>query len=153
MIQRIQSVYLFIAFIIMSLLFLRSIVLIKISGIIPEQQEMLLYLDDDILDIYDHGILLAFTSLTAIISLITIFLYRKRDLQILLTRGSMLIAFFFLIFTIYLTYSDLKPFYTSIRITPALGLFLPFVTIIFLILAVQGIKKDNKLVRSMDRLR
>lgn len=153
MIQRIQSVYLFIAFLLMSLLFLKSIVLMKISGTIPEQQEMLLYFHDQILDIYDHGILIAFTALTAVLSLITIFLYRKRDLQILLTRGSMLIALLLLIFIIYLTYSDLKPIYGSIRVTPAAGLFLPFVSIIFLILAAQGIKKDNKLVRSMDRLR
>jgi len=153
MIQRVQSIYLLIASIIMSLLFLKSIVLVKISGTIPEQRKSLAYFGDEILDIYDHSVLIILTSLIVLISLVTIFLFRNRKLQILLSRIAMLISFVFLILSIYLAYTDLQPYIESLRIAPALGIFIPFITIILLILSVQGIKKDEKLVRSMDRLR
>ena len=33
------------------------------------------------------------------------------------------------------------------------GTVLPFISMVFLILALQGIRKDDKLIKSLDRLR
>src|SRR5690625_7565627 len=75
MIQRVQSIYLLIASIIMSLLFLTSIVLVKISGTIPEKRKSLAYLGDEILDMYDHSVFIILIFLLVFVSLVVFFLF------------------------------------------------------------------------------
>ena len=83
----------------------------------------------------------------------TIFLFKNRPLQIRLCAFNMLtnIVLVMVIFFFYAT--KIK---TMIQIDPEYnytGMVLPLVSILFLILASQAIKKDEALVKSVDRLR
>ncbi|MGH0051841.1 MAG: DUF4293 domain-containing protein [Sphaerochaetaceae bacterium] len=153
MIQRIQSIYLFLAAIFMGGLFLQSADLITIDTSTPTALAEMEYYKDKILDIYDQNLLIAFALIVAIFAVISIFLFKKRKLQITLSRVAMLVVLLFLIMTIYVSYADLANVMSSINVMPGYGIFLPFLTIVVLILAVRNIKKDDKLVKSMDRLR
>lgn len=153
MIQRIQSVYLFLAAFLMSGLFLEWADLLRIDTTAPATLGEMAYFNDKQLDIYDQSILLAFTAIVTFFALVAIFLYRNRKLQIMLSRVSMLVVLLFLILAIYITYSDLAPFMSAIHFKPGPGIIFPFLVIVMLVLAVRGIRKDDKLVKSMDRLR
>ena len=153
MIQRIQSIYLFLAALFMGGLFLQSADLISIRTTTPSALANMEYLDDKVLDIYDQGIMITFVILVILFSILALFLYQKRKLQITLSRVSLLIILLFYILTFYLSYADLSPFISSVNISVNFGLFLPLLVAIFLLLALRGIRTDDKLVKSMDRLR
>lgn len=97
------------------------------------------------------------TAAITLISFISIFLYRKRILQMRLTIFNLLIkvGFYLLAFLVYRpsfieaivdTTQDL-----SMSITPWLAF--PIVAMIFDYLAYRGIAVDEKTIRFMDRLR
>lgn len=153
MIQRIQSVYLFLAAVFMGGLFLHSADMISINTTNPSVLSNMEFLNDESFDIYDQISLVVLVSLVIVLSLLAIFLFRTRKLQINLSRATMLIVFAFLILTLYFTFGDISPYISSIKIIPNIGIFLPILVIVCLILAVRGIRKDDKLVKSMDRLR
>ncbi len=153
MIQRIQSIYLFLAALFMGGLFLQSADLLKIDTTNPTVLSDMEYFNDKVLDIYDQNILIAFVVVVIAFSLLALFLFRNRKLQITLSRVSMLVVLLFFILSIYISYADLASFISSIKITPSFGIFLPILAIICLVLAVKGIRKDDNLVKGMDRLR
>lgn len=93
--------------------------------------------------------LLASIILAGLISLINIFNFRNRKLQ---TRIASLNIFLTLALSFWLSQiikgiEGIK----TLDIEP--GMFLPLATIIFTLLAIRGIKQDEKLIRSADRLR
>lgn len=153
MIQRIQSIYLFLAALFMGGLFLQSADLLKIDTTNPTVLSDMEYFNDKVLDIYDQNILIAFVVVVIAFSLLALFLFRNRKLQITLSRVSMLVVLLFFILSIYISYADLASFISSIKITPSFVIFLPILAIICLVLAVKGIRKDDNLVKGMDRLR
>ena len=101
---------------------------------------------DGIFDVNDHLLLLSLVIGGAILLLINIFLYSNRKLQnIVNIIASLLIA------TIggYVIYQ----LFNSELITIGLGSILTVVSLIFVVLASIYIRKDDHLVKSMDRLR
>jgi len=130
MIQRIQTVYLFFAFCLMAIL-----AFIPFSSI----------------SAFSDGFFIGFTSIIAIMAIVAIFLYKNRKMQIRLCYG-MLVAFVF----IYIFYFIFK--WQNFSFTELFGhvrytFIFPLISIILVYLAIRGIKKDEKLVRSLDRLR
>ena len=88
--------------------------------------------------------------LTFIFASVTIFLYRNRPLQArLCVVGMFLQAAWYG----YLAYCWTSAFALSGTFHPSFIVCLPLIAIIFLVMARQGIIKDEKLVRSMDRIR
>ena len=82
------------------------------------------------------------------LSIVAIFLYKNRKTQALIVLLNMLIAIGFIGFEAYGAYTHQKDnFHFSI------GFILPLFVLIFNFLAYKGIKSDDKLVKSMDRLR
>jgi len=135
MIQRIQTIYL--TLVIASVIAFLNISFIKVDDIgIKAIQEFSLT---------------TVSSIAAIIALICIFLYQKRTLQLKLC----LIGIVFSTITTTLT---MLQYYNYIPKTAAgksifIGMAFPLLMIVFFALAQAGIKKDDKLVKSMDRLR
>jgi len=81
-----------------------------------------------------------------IASLVLIFLYKDRKMQLRLTIATLLIS----ILNIVLYFSAIKNYVEgNYDITALIAFFIP----VFLILATRGIYKDEKLVKSADRLR
>ena len=91
-------------------------------------------------------LLLIFTALLVAGSLIILFLYKDRKIQLRLT----IVATILSIINLVIYFRQLKDFTSgNISLTAVLSFAIP----VFLILAARGIWKDEKLVKSLDRLR
>ncbi|MFT3904262.1 MAG: DUF4293 domain-containing protein [Niabella sp.] len=94
----------------------------------------------------DNIPLMLLTGLTALLGLAGIFMFKDRKKQLMICFLGLLAA----IGTIVLNYTYIKYFQSgSISITALLLL----VTVIGFFFAMKGIRKDQKLIRSLDRLR
>jgi len=134
--QRIQSIYLFLVVI--------------ISGVLPfwvylwtDNAGEAVYAESDIL--YS-----ALFIASAILAFITIFLFKKRKNQFVLNRLNMILNLFLLGFFVYR--SLVLSGETNVS-EKGIGMLLPIISIVFLVLANRAIKKDEDLVKSVDRLR
>lgn len=92
-----------------------------------------------------------------LLSLVTIFLFKKRKLQFRLTIFNILFGLGALAYQYYVVQQTANKLSSGgVSIVSASYLpasFLPIVVIILLFLAVRGIYKDEKLIKSLDRLR
>lgn len=95
---------------------------------------------------YDHFMLLVFVIATGLVALINIFLYSNRSLQIKISVVGVLLGLVNLMH--YFLY--MRNFKTG-----GLSLYsiLSFLVPIFFILSIIGMYKDQKLLKSLDRLR
>jgi drug/metabolite transporter (DMT)-like permease len=93
-----------------------------------------------------------FAGLSALFALVNIFLYKKRKLQMRVgTLTSLLILLFYITFYVYFNTYTAK--YELTFSSFQFGLVLPIIALIFNILAILRIKKDENLVKSLDRIR
>lgn len=137
MIQRIQTLYL-----ILTILF--TVLFLSGNMIVIENDAGILH----------QGIILPLAliaGLICILSVVTIFLYRKRKQQIYLAIS--LIVLSALLSAALVTYGIILSGKFGGRIQINLSIVLPFLTLIAAILAYRGIRKDEERVRSYDRLR
>ena len=88
--------------------------------------------------------------LSAVVSVIAVFLFNNRKLQFVVGRISILINLFLLGLLIYVSLT--LPGEVSIS-EKGIGMFLPILVILLIVLANKAIKKDEDLVKSVDRLR
>ncbi len=100
--------------------------------------------------VQDHIALLALFAVAGALAVASIALFKNRSLQMRLSLLSSFALLAALAFGIMLFVMD-RPAATGTSI--ALGAFLPLAALLLLLLAYRFIKKDEKLVRSMDRLR
>jgi hypothetical protein len=155
MIQRIQSVYLFLTTL-LSLLFLKGsfINFINKTGVITRLTFRGIEEGSSA-----QGFLLAgrlfplsiIILLIAVISLVTIFFFKKRTIQIWLSGILIVLVSFFIFACGYSSYMIMTKY--SSGIVPGIKIGLPFIMLILSILAFKGIRKDDNLVKSYDRLR
>ena len=142
MIQRIQSIYLAIVF--------------TLSAILPlvfklwDDSKKEVYALDLLSDLSIIAKLVpVFFLISALLAIVSIFKYKKRQLQFVLGRIIILINLFLLGILIYLSLNI--PGEASSE--KGIGMFIPVVVILFTVLANKAIKKDEDLVKSVDRLR
>jgi peptidoglycan/LPS O-acetylase OafA/YrhL len=94
----------------------------------------------------ENLVLLLLTILTGALVFLTIFLFKKRKLQIRLC----ILAIFLQVALFFLYFTQIKSFTQGVY---ALTAVLPIFSLLFLALAVIAINKDEKLVKNSDRLR
>lgn len=96
----------------------------------------------------------ALGTATALIIAITIFLYKKRILQMRMLRIAFLldIVLIALLFFYYAPAVE-REIGVSPDYTGTVGIYFPLIALLFIILANRYIQKDEKLVRAADRLR
>ena len=87
---------------------------------------------------------------SAVLALLSIFMYKNRQLQFVLGRLNIILNFFLLGFFVYQSLNLSGE--TSVS-EKGIGMFLPIVSIVLLVFANKAIKKDEDLVKSVDRLR
>jgi hypothetical protein len=87
---------------------------------------------------------------SSILSLIAIFMFKNRKFQFVLGRLAIILNFILLGFFVYQSLTVSGEVEASEK---GIGMFLPIVSIVFLALANKAIKKDEDLVKSVDRLR
>ncbi|HAH58587.1 MAG TPA: hypothetical protein DCL86_10605 [Bacteroidales bacterium] len=95
-----------------------------------------------------------FNGIIILVIFISIFLFKKRRQQMRLVKLSILMNVI-LVGLIFFVYASLigKTLNTSADYSGDVGIYLPLICLIMLILANRGILNDEKLVRSVDRLR
>ena len=86
-----------------------------------------------------------------IVSFSAIFLYKKRKLQLRLVLIVILLTVVFIAIMLYYLFWITEKF--QAELVPGFKILIPLLILIFGILAFIGIKRDEKLVRSYDRLR
>ena len=92
------------------------------------------------------------------LALVTIFLFKKRDLQIKVTRICLRFSLFMSLFTVFYFYNCLT-YLTEIMPSQVLEFLMyaailnPFICTYLLFLALKSIKTDNELVNSLNRIR
>lgn len=91
--------------------------------------------------------------LTVIISWIEIFKYKNRLTQIKLGTLNSLLMTGSLVYLVYLTYKAQEVLLPAVLGEYKLGLFMPAIALILNSMANRFIRKDEKLVRSVDRIR
>ncbi len=87
---------------------------------------------------------------SAALSLVSLFMFKNRKLQFVLGRINIILNFFLLGVFVYWSLSVPGEMDISEK---GIGMLLPIVSIVFLVLANRAIKKDEDLVKSVDRLR
>ena len=89
--------------------------------------------------------------LIAVISAAGIFFYRNRRLQMKLAIGLILLATALLLYLALFAVLIIKRH--NVELVPVFRMIIPPLVLIFSVLAYRGIKNDENLVRSYDRLR
>lgn len=146
MIQRIQTIYLALAaacaFGLFALPFATS----------AQSTDATSLFADGIYNINDHTALLALFCAAGALALISIFLYNNRKQQLLMGRFAIIANVIGIILVLIFLYQDGAQAGEAV-VNEQLGVGLPILFIVFALLAQRGISKDEKLVRSADRLR
>ena len=146
MIQRIQTIFLLLAAVAQGILailpFAKSSKAIQASNLFADQ----------VYNIFDNVGILAWFGVALILFLIAIFLFKNRKLQMRLSTFGMISIFAGLGMGILFWFQDQENISEAV-ITPAVGLVMPALGIVFALLANRAIRKDEKLVRASDRLR
>ena len=144
MIQRVQSIYLFLAFLVAG-------GLIFVFSLWTDQSGKEVFFMDAV---NSDNIYMVITGalfvLSSLFSLISIFLFKNRKTQILLNRVNIILNFSLLGIIVYLLLT--LPGEASVS-EKGIGSFLPLIVILLIVLANKAIIKDEKLVKSVDRLR
>lgn len=144
MIQRVQSLYLLMAFLISGVLVFLVLLWGNIHGTEYYLTGMIMEDSWELVSIPIGFILSAILSLLAIIN------FKNRKLQIKLNRFNLVTNLYLLGIIVYLLLSLSGENFISEK---GIGLFLPVIVIVLLVLANKATQKDEKLVKSVDRLR
>jgi hypothetical protein len=158
MIQRIQTLFLAMAFLASILLFF-----FPVAGVYGDLSTYKLYVHGFRNMVPDEASVFSFMTVlpllllnifTAALSLVSIFLYKNRIRQIRFVRLGIFtdILLIGLIFFVYARIVENK-LGASLNYLDEAGIYFPLIVLIFLILANRFITRDERLVRSIDRLR
>jgi len=137
MIQRIQTIYLLLAFV--------------VTGALPFVFPLWTMNDGKVYFFMQNQLYVILFGLSTTLSLLSIISYKKRQNQFVLGRLNIILNLILLGLFVYrsLNLSGETPAVSE----KGIGMFLPIVAIVLLVLANKAIKKDEDLVKSVDRLR
>jgi hypothetical protein len=138
MIQRIQTVYLLLTFVITGVLMFFIPLWTLNTG------KAFYFMQDQV-----YTILLGLSTMLTVISIIS---YKKRQNQFVMNRLNIILNLILLGLFVYRSL-NLSGETSNIVSEKGIGMFLPIVAIVLLVLANKAIKKDEDLVKSVDRLR
>ncbi len=136
MIQRIQSIYL--------------VVVALLSGVLPFFVN--LWSDAQGNEVYANNEILVsiLFYVSGALALWSVFLFKNRKNQFVVNRLNMILNLFLLGFFVY---RSLNLSGETLVSEKGIGMLIPVFSIVFLALANRAIKKDEDLVKSVDRLR
>ena len=144
MIQRVQSLYLLMAFLTSGVLAFLVLLWVNINGTEYYLTGMIMEDSWEIVSIPIGFILSTILSLLAIIN------FKNRKSQIKLNRFNLVTNLYLLGIIVYLLLSLSGENFISEK---GIGLFLPVIVVVLLVLANKATQKDEELVKSVDRLR
>ncbi len=136
MIQRIQTFYMFLAALVIGALYMWFPTLQDEAGNAVLSK--------------DSPLILGLTGGVVLLCILSILNFKKRQLQFVLNRLSIILNFVLLGVFVYRSLSLSGETLVSEK---GIGMLLPIISIVFLVLANKAIKRDEDLVKSVDRLR
>lgn len=136
MLQRIQTVYMIFVVLLISALFIWFPDVKDASG--------------NALYSLNEPLFLILMTLSIFLAFIAIFSYKKRQKQFVFNRLNILCNLILLGVFVYRSLTVSGETFVSEK---GIGMFLPILSIVFLVLANRAIQKDENLVKSVDRLR
>ncbi|RLD43545.1 MAG: hypothetical protein DRI89_04490 [Bacteroidetes bacterium] len=157
MIQRIQSVYLFLVVVSLGAMFYFPLA----SFIGGDKDQLILYIYQLVSEVPDSSPAvpawfiypnLVLASLSFLLTLTSIFLFKNRKLQLTMVRF-VIILILVLIAAFFFYYAVELEAASGIAAHYEIGAYMPLIAFVFLILAYRGIMADEKLIRSSERLR
>ncbi len=150
MVQRIQSIYLFLAASAFGSQFLLPYATAPANS--PATLSTTAFADG-VLNPFDNIGLLGLTGLGILLALVSIFLFKNRVLQGKLAGFGSVISILLLVLSGFVFYNLQKSVPPGSPISYNLGFLMPILAGIFSWMAVKAISRDENLVRSSDRLR
>ncbi|WP_350291361.1 DUF4293 domain-containing protein [uncultured Croceitalea sp.] len=136
MIQRIQTFYL--------------LVVALLAGVIPFFVNLWVEGEDVAILAKSELLVSIIFYVIAGLAILAIFLFKKRQNQFVINRLNMILNLFLLGFFVYRSLNLSGETAVSEK---GIGMLIPVFSIVFLVLANRAIKKDEDLVKSVDRLR
>ncbi len=147
MIQRIQTIFLFLSVVFAGVLFFVPIASFSCGNEFVE------------LSVFGAGnqmnaiLLLILAVLTLLVPLVTIFLYKKRELQLKMSSLNVFLNAL-LCGLVFLYYADnVQEKLSAETISYTFGVYIPLINMVLSVLAMRWIRKDIELIKSVDRLR
>lgn len=162
MIQRRQTIFMLLSVIITALLFFTPLMSFNANG---EVMRFTIFGIKNPIETMSFSAtytwpLVVLTILMTVAPLVTIFLYKKRELQVRLCRLNMLVNIIFIGLVFIYYESDVMSVIFAVEndiytfdVAYFIGMAFPLVNLVLEILAIRGIKKDIELLKSVDRLR
>lgn len=155
MIQRIQTLFLFMAAVCSGLLFKFSLASFDYGEVMMNLS--VLGVDNQIDATYFGSLytlpLEILAAIMTILPVITLLIFKRRHAQVKLCQLDMLITLAFAVLVLLYYVSDIQKSINSEIMTFGIGIYLPMASLIFNILAIRGVRKDIELLRSVDRIR
>lgn len=156
MLQRVQTIWLFFATVSLFSLFLFPCVQvlgnlqgsaksIKVSGIYEN-------INGQIVQTQGFTLLTIVTVIVALLPFVAIFMYQNRKRQIVTCYVALILILAHSFWLVQMVKKAIDPLVLEMD-NYGLGLILPSLSILLIILAIKGIRRDEKLIRSADRLR
>jgi hypothetical protein len=137
MIQRIQTIYLILAFV--------------VAGILPFLFPLWSMSDGKEYFFVQNQVYVIFLGLSTTLTVVSIVSYKKRQNQFVIGRLNIILNLILLGLFVYRSLNVSGE--TALVSEKGIGMFLPIAAIVLLVLANKAIKKDEDLVKSADRLR
>ena len=137
MLQRIQTIYLLLAFI--------------ATGVLPFFIPLWTMNDGKEFLFMQNQVYVGLLGLSTTLTLVSIVSYKKRQNQFVMGRLNIILNLILLGLFVYRSLNLSGE--TATVSEKGIGMFLPIVAIVLLVLANKAIKKDEDLVKSVDRLR
>jgi len=137
MLQRIQTIYLLLAFV--------------ATGVLPFFIPLWTMADGKEYVFMQNQVYVALLGLSTTLTLVSIISYKKRQNQFVMGRLNIILNLILLGLFVYRSLNVSGE--TATVSEKGIGMFLPIVAIVLLVLANKAIKKDEDLVKSVDRLR
>ena len=156
MIQRKQSLFLAI-----SAISLLTLFFFPLATFIGNADSLVLYIYKLESLVPDHSpafpqililLLAVFTAIMFLISIISIFIYKNRSLQVFLVKIGIILNLL-IIAAFFFYYVNTLEEATGAIVRYDVGTYLLLAAFVFFVLAYRGILSDEKLIRSADRLR
>lgn len=158
MIQRVQSIYLFLAALAGLMTFFLSyahfyadgakVAEYAMFGVFNVQSQTLEMTGPYAFPVWVFG------ALAVIVPFLTIFLYKNRPLQMRIAQLAYLVNLGYVVYLFFAVDAiNEQVFDNGLRILHHAGFYMPVIAIVFCFLGVRGIKKDEALIKSLDRIR
>lgn len=155
MIQRAQSVYLLSVSVLMIFMIVLPVAEIAIKGgeiVIYHNYGLKSYSAENAKIIFSTFPVTILTCVIALISFINIFLYNNRNLQMRFCIYNMILLIG-LVVLIYFYYTVMRKRLDILNHTFKIAIVFPIISAILTLLSLKGIRRDEALVRSCERLR